>query len=176
MTILVYLFIVFGSFFLNHLLMRGVSGRGFTRFDTMLLGWSIGYILYLPLLVLIGSLQNAPDLPDGWIGAALWMAMVLFVPAIISGGLSAVIWERALPCVALLIASSIIAILPKLASLEVFFFGAPIIWNAAYAAACLPIALEQRRKDNWASRSACLACGYPSAGVPAGSPCPECGS
>lgn len=176
MTILIYLLIVFGSFFLNHLLMRGVSGRDFTRSDAMLLGWSFGYILYLPLLVLIGSLQNAPELPDGWIGAALWMALVLFVPAIISGVLSGAIWQRASPCVALLVASSIIAVLPKLTSLEVFFFGAPIIWNAAYAAACLPIALEQRRMDDRARRSACLACGYPSAGVPAGSPCPECGS
>lgn len=175
MTILIYLLIVFGSFFLNHLLMRGVSGRDFTRFDAMLLGWSFGYILYLPLLVLIGSFQNASELPDGWIGDMLQMALALFVPAIISGVLSGAIWQRASPCVALLIASSIIAVLPKLTSLEVFFFGAPIIWNAAYAAACLPIALEQRRKDNWARRSACLACGYPSAGVPAGSPCPECG-
>lgn len=172
--ILFYLLIISGSFFLNHLMIRGVSGRELTRFDTMLLAWSFGYVFYLPLLFLIGSQRNAPDLPDGWIGVALWMALVLGLPALISGVLSGVIWQRASPCVALMIATVIIGVLPRATSLEVFFIGAPIIWNAAYAGACLPIAIEQRRADANTREFRCV-CGYPSDGLPPGSPCPECG-
>lgn len=174
--IVLYLLMISGGFFLNHLMMRGVSGRNLTRFDVMLLVWCFGYIAYLFLLFIIGNQRNTPNLPDGWIGRAIGMLLSLGLPAMVSAWLSYLVWHRIPPSAALLVAATIIAVLPLAVSFEVYLIGSVIIWNAAYAGACLPIALELRRTDERAQTSQCLACGYPIDGGPADSPCPECGT
>lgn len=172
MILVYFLLAVSGSFFVNHLVMRSVSGRDLTRADAMMFVWCFLYLGYL--FAIIAILWNA-NFPRGVAGVVVGPVLKVGIPAFITAAIAWRVWRRYSPGVSVLVAAFIIWVLPAVVpSMEIWFIGAPIIWNAAYAGACVPIALGQRRTDVFARTARCD-CGYPTDGLPPGSVCPECG-
>lgn len=172
MILVYFLLAVSGSFFMNHLFMRSVSARDLTRADAMMFVWCFLYLGYL--VAVIAILWNAKG-PQGVAGVVVGPVLLVGIPALITTAIAWRVWHRLSPGVSVLVAAVIISVLPAVVpSMDIWFIGAPIIWNAAYAGACVPIALEQRRTDEYARTARCD-CGYPTDGLPPGSACPECG-
>jgi hypothetical protein len=171
MIIVYFLLAVSGSFFVNHLVMRSVSGRDLTRADAMMFVWCFLYLGYL--FAVIAATWNTNG-PQGMAGLVVSSVLQVGIPALITAAIAWRVWRRLSPGVSVLVAAVIISVLPAIVPTEIWFIGAPIIWNAAYAGACVPITLGQRRTDEYARTARCD-CGYPTDGLPPGSVCPECG-
>jgi len=167
--------IAFLAFPLNHAFMRALSRRDISPQDMAMFAWCFLYIPYVMLAYYFANSTEARS-TGGLLNAVEASFAFHSLPTLISAVLAYHAWKSPWPPALLILAATLICILPAM-GIDFFyaFAVAPIVWNFAYAAACIPIALRQRTHDARTASNQCRGCGYPKNEIPTGSPCPECG-